>query len=407
MEGSTHAIFDGMSHSSGKNSMRAAEKIFIFSAILLLTATFAHAQTQGLALTVTPPLFQLTIGPGETWSSSLKVVNSNSYDVTYYTEVVDFVPEGEGGQSAFIPLVSPPPGEATSTASLAGWIEVTSEPFTVPRGTSGDVPFTVRVPIDAPPGGHYAAILVGTEPGERVEGGPSMRISSMVSSLMFVRIKGEVIESGRIREFRTKDELYQTARADFVLRFENTGNAHLRPQGAVTIYNMWGKERGKVLINEKGEFGNALPQSTRRYEFSWEGENSVFDIGRYRAEATLTYGQEAKQNALYATYFWVVPIVPVAISLGAVLLFISVAVWFIRRYIRRSLEQYGIAPQRASVASTGPQPMSFVQFVATYGAAFAFACLVLIAAISIWFYFDDVLTQTRDFEVTEVTTADE
>jgi membrane protein implicated in regulation of membrane protease activity len=374
---------------------------------LFLTASFAHAQTEGLALTVTPPLFQLTIGPGESWSSSLKVVNSNPYDVAYYTQVVDFVPEGEGGQSSFLPLVSPPPGEATSTASLAGWIEVTSGPFTIPRGTSGDVPFTVNVPIDAPPGGHYAAILVGTEPGKRVEGGPSMRISSMVSTLMFVRIKGEVIETGRIREFRTIDELYQTARADFVLRFENTGNAHLRPQGAVTIYNMWGKERGKVLINEKGEFGNALPQSTRRYEFSWEGENSLFDIGRYRAEATLTYGQEAKQNATYATYFWVVPVIPVAITLGAIFFFIVVAVWLIRRYIRRSLEQYGIAPQGGRVVPTVPQPMSFVQFVATYGATFTFACLVILATISIWFYFDDVLTKSRAFEVTEVTSAEE
>ncbi len=396
-----------MSHSSGKNSMRAAAKILVFFAALFLAASFAHAQTQGLALTVTPPLFQLTIGPGENWSSSLKVVNSNPYDVTYYTQVVDFVPEGEGGQSSFIPLLSPPPGEATSTASLAGWIDVTPGPFKVPRGTSGDIPFTVKVPIDAAPGGHYAAILVGTEPGERVAGGPSMRISSMVSTLMFVRIKGEVIETGRIREFRTIDELYQTARADFVLRFENTGNAHLRPQGSVAIYNMWGKERGKVLINDKGEFGNALPQSTRRYEFSWEGENSLFDIGRYRAEATLTYGQEAKQNATYATYFWVVPVVPVAIALGALFFFIVAAVWLIRRYIRRSLEQYGIAPQGERVVPIGPQPISFVQFVASYGATFAFACLVIVAGISIWFYFDDVLTQSRDFEVTEVTTAEE
>lgn len=383
------------------------KRLAIVFAALFLAASFANAQTQGLALTVTPPLFQLTIGPGETWSSTLKVVNSNPYDVTYYTQVVDFVPEGEGGQSSFIPLVSPPPGEATSTASLAGWIQVTAGPFTVSRGTSSDVPFTVKVPIDAAPGGHYAAILVGTEPGERVEGGPSMRISSMVSTLMFVRIKGEVVESGRIREFRTKNELYQTARADFVLRFENTGNAHLRPQGAVTIYNMWGKERGKVLINEKGEFGNALPQSTRRYEFSWEGENSPFDIGRYRAEATLTYGQEQKQNATYAAYFWVVPVIPVTVTLAALLFFIIAATWLIRRYIRRSLAQYGIAPDGAKVTPLGPRPMSFVQFVATHGVTFAFVCLVFIAVMSIWFYLDDVLTQSRSFEVTEVISEEE
>ncbi len=380
---------------------------WIFITLSLVSATFVHAQSRGdLAITVTPPLFQLTIGPGESWTSTLKVVNSNPYDVSYYTQVVDFVAEGEGGQASFVPLVSPPAGEATSTATLASWIQVTPGPFKVPQGTSADVPFTVSVPIDAAPGGHYAAILVGTEPGERRSDGPSMRISSMVSSLLFVRIKGEVIESGRIREFRTVDELYQTPRADFVLRFENTGNAHLRPQGSVTIYNMWGKERGQVLINEKGEFGNALPESTRRYEFSWEGEATLFDIGRYRALATLTFGQDQKQNATYAAYFWVVPIVPVSIALGAFVTFVLLIVWFVRRYVRRSLQVHGIPLDQTKI-QTGPRPMSFIEFVISYGPMLAFACLVLIAAISIWFYFDDVLTKERDFTVSTVEVSEE
>lgn len=374
--------------------------VVIIGSIFLL-ASFAHAQTGGLSLTVTPPLFQLTIGPGETWSSALKVVNSNPYDVSYYTQVVDFVPQGEGGQSSFIPLVNPAPGEATSTDSLAGWIQVEPGPFSVPRGTSGDVPFTVRVPLDAAPGGHYAAILVGTEPGERRTDGPSMRISSMVSTLLFVRIKGEVIESGRIREFRTIDELYQTPHADFLLRFENTGNSHLRPQGTITIYNMWGKERGRILINEKGEFGNALPQTTRRYEFSWDGEASVFDIGRYRAEATLTFGQEQKQNATYATYFWVIPIKPVAGTLAAIITLILGTIWLIRRSIRRSLALHGIQSVPTS-SPLAPKPITFIEFVAQYGLAFVFSCVVLVAAITIWYYLDDVLTQSRQFEFSEV-----
>lgn len=374
-------------------------------ALFIALATFAHAQPQGLSLTVTPPLFQLTIGPGETWSSTLKIVNSNPYDVRYYTQVVDFTAEGEGGQSSFIPLMTPPPGEATSTATLAGWIDITGGPFTVPQSSSLDIPFTVRVPEDAAPGGHYAAILVGTEPGKAVDGGPSMKISSMVSTLLFVRIKGEVVESGRIREFRTGQELYETPRADFVLRFENTGNAHLRPQGTVTIRNMWGKERGQVLINEKGEFGNALPRTTRRYEFSWEGESSLFDIGRYRAEVTLTYGQEQKQNATYATYFWVIPIMPVAIGMSCAIILILLVVWLIRRYIRHTLALHGLAsvPERMA----GPKPMTFVEFLGRYGLSFVFFALVTIAALSIWLYFDDVLTQSRDFTVTEVTTAEE
>src|SRR5262249_28878105 len=55
-----------------------------------------------------------------------------------------------------------------------------------------------------------------------------------------------------------------------------------------------------------------------------------------------------KKNISATTYFWVVPVVPVSITLGAFLLFILLLAWFIRRYIRRALtlerERYGIAP---------------------------------------------------------------
>ena len=36
-----------------------------------LSATSAHAQ-EAMSVSVTPPLVQLTIGPGESWASSLK-----------------------------------------------------------------------------------------------------------------------------------------------------------------------------------------------------------------------------------------------------------------------------------------------------------------------------------------------
>ena len=108
-----------------------------------------------------------------------------------------------------------------------------------------------------------------------------MKISSFVSSLLFVNIKGDVVESGRIREFSTSQSLYQTPNVDFSVRFENTGNTHVHPQGEVTIYNMWGKERGQVMINNQDDdFGNVLPQSIRRFQFSWSGEQSLFDMAR-------------------------------------------------------------------------------------------------------------------------------
>jgi len=420
----------------------------LFSLGLFSFATYSSADS-ALSVTVTPPLFQLTIGPGESWTSALKIVNNNTYDVTYYAQVVDMQANGENGQSKFVPIIGPP-DPALAASELARWMTISAAPITVKAGKTMDLPFTVKIPFNAEPGGHYAAILVGTQPLAGSSTGTQLKVSSYVSSLLFARVKGDVIETGRIREFVSDQGLYQTPNANFTLRFENTGNTHLKPEGNVTIYNMWGKERGKVLINQDSNFGNVLPKSIRRFQFSWEGEQSVFDIGRYSATVTLTFGQDEKKNISATTYFWVVPIVPVAMTLGTLVLFLLVLAWFIRRYIRRALElereRYGVAlsvpmpeapkpmletmiePLRVGVVdlrkvtaqpqTTTQSPManeaitmqegiSLGEFLRKYKLFFAFVIILLVCVAGLWIYLEKVLVPERNFNINSVVSQEE
>lgn len=420
-----------------------------FAALMIGIVPVATDAQAGLSVTLTPPLFQLTIGPGETWASGLKIVNNNSYDVTYYAQVVDMEANGETGQSKFIPVLGPQ-DPALASAQLARWITLEAVPITIKAGRSDTLHFTVSIPGNAEPGGHYAAILVGTEPLATSTTGTQMKISSYVSSLLFVRVKGDVVETGRIREFTSDKDLYQNPKADFVLRFENTGNTHLKPEGDVVIYNMWGKERGKVLINQESNFGNVLPKTVRRFEFSWEGENDVFDIGRYSAVVTLTYGEDGKKNISATTYFWVVPIVPVSITLSVIVLFLLLLVWFIKRYVRRALAlekaRYGattavetvqapiletmMEPIRESVVdlrkmrgysqSSSPSAnqnqqntyshtpeLSKGEFMKKYRLFFAFVVVVLIVLTGGWFYFTKVLVSERNYNIKTLNSEEE
>ena len=398
-----------------------------FIGIALLVAALIlpmrYVLGQSLSLAVTPPLFQLTIGQGEDWSSSIKVVNNNPYEVTYYATVVNFDAQGEAGKGTFTPLIE----GGDNSASLAGWVTLSKEPITLGKGVSGTIPFSVHVPENAAPGGHYAAILVGTQPGLQDSKESSVKVSSFVSSLLFVRIKGDVHESGRIREFRTSKAFYDTPHADFILRFENTGNTHLKPQGDITLYNMWGKERGKVFINQKSNFGNVLPQSVRKFEFSWEGTDDLFDIGRYSAEVTLAYGEDGKQSTTATSYFWIIPIVPVAGTIGSIAVFLVLVAWFVRRYIRRALqlehEHLGIPLVRHSVPSfatlleplkegvidlrsaTGTpmvgvtSRLTFGAFLRKYKGFFVFLVLICGGILFISLYFGSVLTSTRTYDI--------
>ncbi len=297
------------------------------------------AQTGGLSLSVSPTLFQMSAVPGQAWNSGVKVVNNNPQELTVYAQVVNFAPQGEAGEGKFIPVLK----QSTEGATLAEWITISREPIVIAPEQTVTVPFTVAVPESAAPGGHFAAILIGTRPPAS-EGTVRIATSQIVSSLFFVRIAGDVNEAGAIREFTTKKRFVDSPKADIEVRFENKGNVHLQPQGEIVITNMWGKERGVIPINHQTHFGNVLPSSIRKFEFSWTGEQSFTDIGRYKATLSLGYGSESKKFDSSVLYFYVVPVKATALFIFSIIATLLIVRWSVKAYIHRVLITSGIDP---------------------------------------------------------------
>lgn len=295
---------------------------------------------ESLGISITPALFQMNLTPGQSWTGQLKVINPNPYEITYYASVVNFQAANEKGQPKFVPIVDEDPN--ASGSSLAYWIDITQEPIVLAAEKSVNLPFSITVPDSASPGGHYAAILIGQKP-PKAEGITQTSVSSFVSSLLFVRIAGDVHEEGFIREFSTGDAWYQAQEAEFNLKFENVSNVHLRPVGEIAIYNMWGKERGTIDINHTAGFGNVLPGTVRDFSFRWDGEDSVFDIGRYHAELTLQYGEDGHKNIDSTLNFWVVPLKSTLGILGGFGALIFLTVFLIRWYIKRAFKLQAMA----------------------------------------------------------------
>ena len=109
----------------------------------------------------------------------------------------------------------------TEGTTLAEWIQLDKqEAITIAPEQSHEIPFTILVPEEVAPGGHFAAILIGTKPpddGKKLV----VKTSQIVTSLFFVRIQGDVVESGHIRTFTVDDSVVSIPSAEFNLRFEN------------------------------------------------------------------------------------------------------------------------------------------------------------------------------------------
>lgn len=310
-------------------------KLSWFLVLILAVFSVLVQQVQAedkLSLTVTPPLIKINMEPEDFWSSSVKIVNTNPKPLTIYAQVLDFK-SGEEGGVEFIQKKNIQEGESFL---LSQWLEVDQGPFEIPAFQSKEIPFNIKVPKDAEPGGHYAAILVGTRPMGETEG-TGIQVSSLVASLIMLNVKGDIIEEAQIREFSTEKTFYQKPEVKFTVRFENLGNVHVQPQGEIKIYNFFGKERGTIFINQKTDFGNVLPNSIRKWNFEWKGEQSFFDVGRYKAVLVLGFGEEAKQTVSSILYFWVVPIKPTLGILGGFTLFIFLIALAIRAYIKRAI----------------------------------------------------------------------
>ncbi len=392
-----------------------------------LFVTVAYAQS-GLSITVSPTLFDITAAPGQVWQSELRIINSNLYDLTIYTENVNFGTDGETGRPNFLKIFE----SETQGETLAEWVSVDEGPILVRRQEAVSIPFTVTIPENTPPGGHYAAILVGTRATENTDGLIGAQTAQFVSSLLFLRVDGDIDESGRIRSFRTNRRISQKADLDFSLRFENTGNVHVLPRGEIEIFNMWGQSRGLIPINQGTNFGRVLQNSIRDFNFSWSGNISPLDIGRYKATVTLSYGDTASQFADAVTYFWVIPFTAIGLILGTIILIGSAVVWLVRLYIRRMLSMAGIdvekrvihdphavviskysratAPVRSTVRSLRKnlrqqdslvdKMRAFVSFAMQLRLFWAFAALILAISYSASVYITSVTDADREFTVT-------
>lgn len=381
---------------------------------------------EAVTLSISPTLYDMSAEPGQVWNSTLKVVNVNQFDLTVYAEVVNFAPRGEGGDGRFIPIND----QDRTGATMAEWFTISREPIVIPREQTIEVPFTVTVPKEASPGGHFAAILIGTKPLEREDGQAKLQTAQVITSLFFARIAGDITELGTIREFSTTKSVFGSPEATFALRFENKGNVHLQPQGEIKILNMWGEERGIIPINQFSNFGNVLPDSIRKFLFTWKGEWSIADIGRYTAIATLAYGANERQFATAETAFWVLPLQLLFWLLVGLGLFFVAMTWLIRLYVRHMLVMAGVkieeyeavqrrtqpvrvgmhAPVRAGIldlsqrlqrhTSLRDRAATLIAFIVQYRLFFLGLLLMSGFVSALWWYLVNANTAHRPYEVT-------
>jgi hypothetical protein len=298
------------------------------------------------ALTVSPPRWEISGERGQTINGELELFNEEKEAKTFYSSFAAFEAAGETGAPRFFPAAE----------GLATWIKVPTQ-ITLDPQERKVIPFSIQIPQNADPGGHFAAIFWGTSPPKTQEGG-QVTIGAKTGILVLLTIPGgEVKAGGGLLEFRTvgKQKTFTFLPITFIYRFQNVSTDRIKPEGEIKIKNILGMTSVTLPANKKE--GNVLPNSIRKFEVIWETLNNAkveetlnnakkigffeavkkewsdFHFGPYKANLRLQYGaknEEAKASFLFFIIPWQLLIIIII-----VLIFVLITGWFgIKKYNR-------------------------------------------------------------------------
>lgn len=366
---------DTSKRGSERRVVAAVGVTLLFLAGMIFSVGVSRAQTQsGINVKVQPALFEQTINPGDQFSTSITVTNSGSAPQQFTVGVQDISGVNGGGEPIFT--------SSTVTAySVSSWVSLGKTAITVPAGGSVTIPFTITVPANAQPGGHYGAIFVSSGATR-----PSLNGSGLgydVGALIELRIAGNATEQAEIKEFSTDKSFYQTPDVTFTASVANEGNVLIQPRGPIDITNMFGQKVGTIVLNDPG--ASIFPGAQRSFTQSWSGGGFAF--GQFTAVTTLNYGDTENKTISAATSFWVIPVIPIAAVLASIIFFILIFVWAVRAYVRKRVSQMtsaaggherSLASEEEKLLSGGGLPMSRLVFIVIATAIFALVFLLVL-----------------------------
>ena len=315
-----------MNYISFRAIVSTTNLLLIISLLFLFSFNLVFAQdTAGVG--IKPAIIEDKLDPKDNRSYVVELRNLGPADQTFYLSKRDIIGVNEGGSPIFANS-----GSEHTGYELSDWIVLEKDSITIPAGKSENVNFSLQVPENASPGGHFGAIVVSVEPPDMRESGAS--IGYEVANIVSMRIAGEVLESAQIRQFSTEKFIHSNTNVDFLVRIENEGNTLVKPIGPLEINNMFGKKVATLQFNET--LSGVFPKSTKNYKLNWTSDNPGF--GRYEAVLSAVYGDEGRKSTISSTVtFWILPMNIIAPALG-VLLFIFLVIYFgVRMYVKRTV----------------------------------------------------------------------
>ena len=249
------------------------------------------------SLTIAPARQEIELKTADSTTSIFKIYNHGDTPVSGTLKIVDFIVNNDQGIPEFLEDQT-----LSSDYAAATWIKLPYQRLTIPANDKVEFQFTINSPATALPGGHYAAIIFETTTDinlSPLSNQAQALTSSRLASLLYINIPGSYEESALISFFKAP-KFSQNGPITLTTKILNLSPIHLRPQGVITITNIF----GDVIAHLNLEESNIFPQTERSYQNTLP---TKWLAGRFRADLYSTYGTQGK-TLQATTYFTVFPV---------------------------------------------------------------------------------------------------
>lgn len=281
----------------------------IFSILIFfIFIPFASAaETKGIQ--ISPLTFNFEIKPGDSVRAKIIVTNRNDEPLNYVIETENFYKVSDEGVPVFTAV---PKQKGIST--LADWyyFEGGKEGTIAPQQEK-EIFFTVNIPKNAEPGGHYAAAFA-KQVKKTAAGTTELGVAARVGVLTLVAVPGAVTKSAEISAFTHKKWVWQGP-INIQMRVSNTGTVHYDSPARVELKSIFGAitpiDLGKHTI---------IPNNARIYKGKF---NKKFPFGYYKVTGIAIdgNGNPVTTNSV----IWAIPlaiVIPILAGLIILILFI-------------------------------------------------------------------------------------
>ncbi len=293
--------------------IRKFQIIFVYLLACLFISLFTYsinAQQPTRTFTLVPPTVEQSLNPGEVAEGLIKIINDSNETLTFTATTQDFIVEDNEG----VPTILPP-NTLSNKYSAASWLAAYPGKFTVGPHEKYELNYYLQVPMDAKPGGHYAAVIYKPDELIKVEG-TGTAVNTQVGTLFYVDVKGDIKESASVTKF-SANRFQEYGPVKIETQIKNLGDLHVKPIGQITITDILGRKIASLTLPEH----NIFPEAVRNFENTLD-KKVLF--GPFTAKLTATYGKDNNLPLVATLTFWVLPwkimlvviLIVVAIILG-------------------------------------------------------------------------------------------